>query len=208
MPTLLRRLLILLTVSFSMGGHAEAEVLGPTYPIVERDMLEEIEKTLKQKERSGELAKLQIEAIDRSRESMERPRVTKSLPRAQRNRTHYFDPTFRGTETVRDHEGAIIAEAGTSVNPLDYAHMATYLLFINGDDPKQVELVDALYRHYEGNIKIVLIEGQPLKMTRLKGYQVYFDQGGALIRKLKIEAVPSLVSQEGKRLRIDELEVK
>ena len=34
---------------------------------------------------------------------------------------------------------------------------------------------------------------------------VYFDQQGALTRKLGITQVPALVSQEGAQLRIDEL---
>ena len=36
---------------------------------------------------------------------------------------------------------------------------------------------------------------------------VYFDQQGLLTRRLGITQVPALVSQEGMRLRIDELEV-
>jgi conjugal transfer pilus assembly protein TraW len=34
---------------------------------------------------------------------------------------------------------------------------------------------------------------------------VYFDQQGALTRKLGITQVPALVSQEGLQLRVDEL---
>ncbi len=35
----------------------------------------------------------------------------------------------------------------------------------------------------------------------------YYDQQGVLTRRLGIAQVPALVSQEGKRLRVDELEV-
>jgi len=36
---------------------------------------------------------------------------------------------------------------------------------------------------------------------------VFFDQQGLLVRRLGIRQVPALVTQEGKRLRIDELKV-
>jgi conjugal transfer pilus assembly protein TraW len=36
---------------------------------------------------------------------------------------------------------------------------------------------------------------------------VYYDQQGLLTRRLGIAQVPALVSQEDKRLRIDEMEV-
>ena len=34
---------------------------------------------------------------------------------------------------------------------------------------------------------------------------IYYDQQGALTGKLRIRQVPALVSQEGRRLRIDEI---
>ena len=37
---------------------------------------------------------------------------------------------------------------------------------------------------------------------------VYYDQDGVLVRKLGITAVPAIVSQEGARLRIDEVVAK
>ena len=39
------------------------------------------------------------------------------------------------------------------------------------------------------------------------GVPVYYDQQGRLTQRLGIAQVPALVSQEGRRLRIDELEV-
>jgi conjugal transfer pilus assembly protein TraW len=34
---------------------------------------------------------------------------------------------------------------------------------------------------------------------------VFYDQGGTLIRRLGIRQVPAVVSQDGKRLRVDEV---
>lgn len=186
-------------------GVANAEVLGPTYRIAEPDMLEEIERTLKAKERSGEMARLQKEAVERSKRSLEEPKAIAGLRKADRNRTLYFDPSFRVQNTIHDHEGRVVAQAGSVVNPLDYVSMPQHMLFFDGADPAQVRLADSLHQHYKGQIKLILTKGRPFQLAKERGVLIYFDQGGALVRKMGIEAVPSLVSQEAKRLRIDEL---
>lgn len=189
-------------------GVANAEVLGPTYRIVEPDMLEEIERTLKAKERTGELARLQKEAVERSKRSLEEPQAVTGLHKADRNRTFYFDPSFRVANTIHDHEGRVVAQAGSVVNPLDYVSMPQHMLFFDGADPVQVRMADSLHQHYKGQIKLILVKGRPFKLSKERGFQIYFDQGGALVRKLGIDAVPALVSQDAKRLRIDELKTE
>jgi conjugal transfer pilus assembly protein TraW len=37
--------------------------------------------------------------------------------------------------------------------------------------------------------------------------RVYFDQGGALVRKFGISQVPAIVSQEGRMLKVNEVKV-
>jgi conjugal transfer pilus assembly protein TraW len=46
-----------------------------------------------------------------------------------------------------------------------------------------------------------------MDLMRIWQIPVYYDQAGLLTRRLGIVQVPALVSQEGPRLRIDELEV-
>ncbi|MBK6639096.1 MAG: type-F conjugative transfer system protein TraW [Rhodocyclaceae bacterium] len=183
------------------------EQIGPVYPIAEPDMLQEIERRLKEKERSGELARLQKEAIERSKQSVETPRPVQGLAAAERNRTFYYDPTYRVPQTIRDTEGNVVVAEGTTINPLDYISVPEYLLFFDGRDARQVAMAVSIMEHYKGQIKPILIGGAVLEMSRQWKRQVYFDQGGVLVRKLGITRVPSLVTQEGKKLRIDELGV-
>ena len=185
-----------------------AEQLGPLHPITEPDMLEEIHRVLKEKQKSGELARLQKEGIARSKRSIENPKPVEGLLRAERNRTFYYDPSFRVPETIKDADGRVVAEAGKVVNPLDYVSMTTYMIFVDGADPKQMAKADALFDHYKGSLKTILVNGPVADLSRARKRQIYFDQGGSLVRKFGLTRVPSLVSQEGKRLRIDELEIK
>jgi len=56
-----------------------------------------------------------------------------------------------------------------------------------------------------GRIKPIVTGGSYMNLMRRWKLAVYYDQEGALAKKLGIHAVPALVFQEGKRLRIDEL---
>ena len=197
-------LVLCLLPAFALAG----EQIGPVHPIVEPDMLQEIYRVLKEKEKSGELAKLQEEAIERSKRSIENPKPVEGLRKVEKARHFYWDPTIRVPKTIRDNEGNVIAEAGKTINPLDYVTMSKHLIFFDGNDKGQVKITQELMQKYNGTAKAIMVSGKPLDLSRQWKTQVYFDQGGALVRRLGIQRVPSLVSQEGKKLRIDELETQ
>lgn len=194
-------------MAFSNHGWAQ-EALGPTYTIVEPDMLKAIDTHLRQKEKSGDFEKMEKEAVARAKSNIENPPGVKGLLRVEKENTFYFDPSFRVDKTVKDHTGQVIAEAGTTVNPLDYATLSKHLFFFDGADPYQVKKAEQLIKHYNGLVKPIMTNGPLGQITRKWKSQVFFDQGGALVRKLGIRRVPSLVSQEGKKIRIDELLVE
>lgn len=181
------------------------EAIGPTYNIIEQDMLQAIEGRLKGLEKSGELAKKIEEAKARSLESVQRPKAVEGLGQAKVNRTYYFDPSVAVTQDIRDTNGKLIVKAGTRVNPFEFASMTTWLFFFDGTDPKQVALAERVGKQYDWNVKPIMVNGAPLELGRKWKRRVYFDQGGTLVNKMGIQNVPALVTQEGKEFRIDEL---
>ena len=186
------------------------ESLGPSYPIAEPDMLEEIQAKLKFMEKSGRLGQLQKEAIERSKQSIERPDPVKGIVKTRQARTFYFDPSWRVPRDIATPDGQIIARAGDRVNPLDYVPLSNHLLFFDQGDPKQVKKAAEILKRFNGAVKPILVAGEPLILTRQWKRQVYFDQGGHLVRRFGIKQVPALVSQDTaqKRLRIDEIDVE
>lgn len=191
------------------GVTCAQEVLGPTYPIREPDMLEEIQTKLKSMEKNGRLGQLQKEAIERSKQSIERPDAVKGVVKTREARTFYFDPSWRVPRDIVAPDGQLIARAGDVVNPLDYVPLSNHLFFFDQGDPKQVKKAADMLKRFNGAVKPILVAGEPLTLTRQWKRQVYFDQGGYLIRRFGIKQVPALVSQDPtkKRLRIDELDV-
>jgi conjugal transfer pilus assembly protein TraW len=181
--------------------------VGPVYPIAEPDLLELIQSRLQAKQASGELARLEREFLERSRQAIESPRPVAGLVRTRSPRTFHFDPSVTVPETVRDHEGKVLVPAWTRVNPLDFVSLSNHLVFFDARDGAQTRKALALRRHYRGRVHLILTGGSYIDFMKRFDVRVYFDQQGLLVRRLGIRQVPALVTQEGKRLRIDELEV-
>ena len=95
--------------------------------------------------------------------------------------------------------------AGTRFNPLDAVSLSSYWLFFDARDARQVKQADALIRHYAGRVKPILTAGDYPEVARQWQRRVFYDQYGLITRRLGITQVPALVSQEGERLRIDEM---
>jgi conjugal transfer pilus assembly protein TraW len=101
----------------------------------------------------------------------------------------------------------LLFAAGTRKNPLEVVSLSRHLLFFDGRDPAQVGRVRQLIALYQGRVKPILVGGSYLDLMQSWHVPVYYDQQGLLTRRLGITQVPALVSQEGLRLRIDELAV-
>ena len=56
--------------------------------------------------------------------------------------------------------------------------------------------------------KIILVGGKPLQLAKEIKHQVYFDQFGELSNRFSIAHVPAIVEQEGKQLKITQINIK
>ena len=201
--------LIAAATSWALGAQAaNLGTIGPTYPVAEKNLLDVIMARLRAKEASGELKRHEQEARDRAAYAVNNPRPVDGLRRAQAARTFYFDPTFTLQSNVVDSAGAVLFPAGTRKNPLEVVSLSKHLLFFDARDPGQVTRARELIEHYQGKVKPILVGGSYLDLMKRWNKPVFYDQEGALVRKFGIAAVPAIVSQEGQRLRIDEVPVR
>ncbi|MEL7689980.1 MULTISPECIES: type-F conjugative transfer system protein TraW [Sphingomonadaceae] len=174
---------------------------GAMFPVIERDLLEQIHTRLAQMEKSGETARLNQELKRRTIARVNRPDPVVGLIRAHESRSWPFDPTITLAADVRGAKGELIHAAGTRVNPLDSVKLRGDLLFFDGDDPAQI----AWALRQEANAKLILVKGAPLELMKARQRRFYFDQGGKLSEKFGIRAVPALVRQNGRMLEISEI---
>lgn len=182
--------------------------LGPTYPVKEQSLLDMIHQRLAEKERSGEIARLLEQAKSRAVESITHPKPIDGIKAAEVARTFFYDPTFTLESNVLDATGKILFPAGTRKNPLEVVAMSKHLLFFDGRDQRQVKRARELIDHYQGRVKPILIAGSYLDLMKRWRIPVYYDQQGRLTKRFQITQVPAMVSQDGMRLRIDEMVVR
>ncbi len=185
----------------------ELGVIGPTYEISEPHLLQMIERRLRDMERSGELKRLEEQARSRGIETVKHPLPLAGLHATETARTFYVDPSFTLDRNILGPQGELLFAAGTRKNPLEVVSLSRHLLFFDARDPRQVGRARQLMASYEGRVKPILVGGSYLELMKSWRIPIYYDQHGLLTRRLGIAQVPALVSQEGLRLRVDELEL-
>lgn len=178
---------------------------GPTYPIAEPSMLDDIQAILKEKQASGELARLQAGMVDRAKKMIETPAPVAGLARAGVRRQFHHDPSIRVDEALVDQNGRIVVPAGTVVNPLDYATFNQVYVFFDQRDEAQVKHVAQLLKTEIRQVKLVLTGGNPIKLMEAWDRRVFFDQQGLLTKRFGIKAVPAIVRRDGALLSIEEV---
>lgn len=179
---------------------------GAVWQIAEPDLLQQIHARLTQLERTGETARLNEQLKQRTIARINRPQPVAGLVQASIERIWRFDPTITVERDIADNRGRVIVAAGTRVNPLDTVPLRAPLVFLDGDEPAQ--LAWALKRFGSTPAKLILVKGAPLELMKARQRRFYFDQGGTLVKRFGIRAVPASVEQQGRVLVITEQAVK
>ncbi len=198
--------LLLAALLAAMAPEASAKdlgVRGATWPVAEPDLLLEIEARLAELQRSGELARLEDEARTRARRSLQEPETVPGIAPAREQFSRLFDPSIAVAQDIRAPDGTLIAATGTRVNPLERLPLTRDLIFIDGR--RAAEIAWALA--HDRPAKIVLLAGRPLDLMRRHRRPFFFDTGGRLAARFGVAATPTLIEQDGVRLRLTEFPV-
>lgn len=172
-------------------------VHGRLYEIREEDMLSYVRR------KAGEI---DMRAL---RESMERKLeesyarhsfVSLDIPSATEERVRYVDPSVNVRNPLHDHTGKMIFPAGV-VNPLDHMSLSKNILVLREDQVKRA--LEETDKRDEKPI-LLLTDGDIRRASLLAGQMVY-KASPFMLRRFQIEKVPSIVTQEGRKLRIEEM---
>ncbi|MBB3221712.1 type-F conjugative transfer system protein TraW [Pseudoduganella umbonata] len=168
-------------------------------------MLAWIERRLAAQQASGALAAKVDAAVSRAKTTLENPAPVAGITRAKTSRTAYFDPTYTAPRTIASPAGTILIAAGMKINPLTTVSLSRPLIFFDARDRDQVAFAQRYLDSREGLARPVLVGGSYVDLMHRWRIPVYFDQQGALVKRLGIRHVPAIVAQDGLRLRIDEI---
>lgn len=176
---------------------------GVVYPIKEKSLLELIYQKLGKAQKTGDIDKLQKEFQNRVKASIEKP-TGSTISSAMQSRNWLFDPSVTLKKDILNHEGIIVAKAGTIINPLKYVKMSKNLVFINGELKKEIRFAKEKLKENINN-KIILVNGNIKDVNKELEHAVYFDQESKFIKKFGIEHTPAVVSQKEELLLIKEV---
>lgn len=186
----------------------ELGAIGPVYPIHEESALDTILRRLKEKERTGELKRIQQEAVRRSINSAKNPKPVEGLTAVAERSQRLIDPTVSYTKAITTDEGQIVVPAGAKINPLLVTRLSKRLVFFDGRDRAQAEAVRRVVAKDGVRVKPILVAGSWYDTTKAWKTQVYYDQAGTLSRRFGIKAVPTVISQQGEMLLLEEVPAK
>lgn len=194
--------IILVLVSLFVMGKIDAKDLGTygtTFPIKEENLLEYLYGKLDSME-ENDLSETLEKYKNRTVESLKYPKPI-HVEEARHYRSRFFNPSITLHQDIKDHKGVTIANKGDAINPLHFVALHSPLLIIDGSNHRHVEW--ALKQ--EG--RIVLVKGSPINLEEQYSQPIYFDQNGVLVKRFSIEFIPSIVSQDGELLKIEEISV-
>jgi conjugal transfer pilus assembly protein TraW len=176
---------------------------GHTFPVQEENLITYMQSKVNNLSES-ELAAVNEQIKNQAINSFQEPKFIKGLEEASRYRLLYFDPTVCANQDILDHEGHVIVQKGTQVNPLIYTFLGNDYLFFDGSKESHI----AWAKQQAPNAKWILVKGRPLNLEERERRPVFFDQFGIITQKLNIRHIPAKVSQEGQLLKIEEFPIE
>ena len=192
------------------SGALNATVIGTfgdTYPIAEADFLTVIQAGLKKRQQSGDMTRLQQAFAKRAEQHSKRPVPVADLSPALTSSSRRFDPSITVPEDVRDATGHILVHQGARVNPLATVSLRQALLFYDADDAKQTAWATRTAQQHNGKVKFIIVNGAIDVEARRVQQPVFFDQQGRLSTRFGLRHVPTMITQEGLYLRIQEVKL-
>ena len=165
-------------------------IIGPVSEIAEPDLAEEIKKRV---------AEIDIETRARERVATYWRRAPFiDVPKARERRVRRLDPTVTTENDLRDHEGRLLAPAGTRINPMAALPLTSRVLIFDGADPAERQWARD---HIRRDRKTILITtridrdvGWPAwkSLHQALGLPIYLLQA-KLAERFAIEATPTMI---------------
>ena len=177
---------------------------GTHFPIIELDLLKQIQSRLQTMDKNGEIDRLNQKLKARTIARVNRPKPVAGLIRADKSTTRLFDPTITLQADILDHDGRRIWAKGTRVNPLDTVPLRAALIFLDGDDSAQLEWA---FAQKSKTAKLILTNGAPLKLMKARQRRFYFDQDAQIVSKFELEHVPPVITRGQNTMIVEEVVV-
>lgn len=201
------KILLVLLILFGSTTTSLAEnlgVRGDVYPIQENDLHQEIMTKLAKMQKNGDLEKLQEKYAEEAFESIKRPKSNSEIIHTKTPRTFFYEPVATLKQPIQTLKAKLLAKGAKSY-PLKVVKLTRALIFIDGDDERQVAWALDKTAEKHGKTKVILVSGSPIELINKHEMRFYFDFHSTITSKLGIKQVPAIVEQDDLRLRVEEV---
>lgn len=199
----LQQIVAMLSTLFLLAGNASAVLhdlgaLGATYPIAEKDAIEEIEEKASKTDWSKHFNKKKMEKAVKGY----RPENLVKLPRAGETRSFNVDMTYTLDFDITDNHGQILYPKGFMFNPLDYIDFPRTLIVIDATDEDQVAWLKSSDHVYTATILIT--DGAFWDLSNSLGRALFYADK-QIVERFGLKAVPSIIRQSGRYMEVKEI---
>lgn len=177
----------------------ELTTTGRTYPILERDALEEVEERARTVDWQRHLKAI--------KPTKYRPENLTKLPKAHKNNKFMVDMTYTLDNDIVNDKGELLYPKGYQVNPLDYIQYKKTLVVIDGEDPDQVQWFQSSPLAGRVDVSLFITQGISVDLAR-KFKRPVFYATTPLVGRFQLKAVPSVLRVKGREMEVQEYVVQ
>lgn len=190
---------------------ADLGIVAHTFSVREEGFTEMIKRKLSM----INLEELQKKLIKKAKERVKTPKPVEGIYPAENDRVFHHMPIYEIDEDIYLPCGKLLYSKGHQINMLDHQPLLRRVIFIDARINEQVEwlkefaLTPLSYDGKKIEDRILLIGGSVFdvkeKLDPALSANVYFDQLGEVSTGWNIKATPSVVTQEKRFLKIQEI---
>lgn len=187
----------------SDNGFKDYGLLGTTYDISEKDLIEEFKERLSKIDFVSEKEKIKSRMWD----TME----YKHLPQAIKKEIFYIDPSMHALKDITDQKGNILVKKGTIKNPLDMITLSKRYLVIDAQREDNIEFaLDLLDMEHDGAKPVLIMvtrfgntktKHSYAKLVRKFNRPIYL-LNQPVINRFDLTGIPALITQKNHLLEV------
>ena len=195
--------LIWMMISYSLTAVSkDLGSFGKVYKIQEEDALELVEKSASKVNFSDWMQSQKI----RERIENYQPKNFLVLPKVEESQVRMVDVSEILRMDIPNPKGGILYPKGTRINPLHYVFLPSILVFFDGFDPKQVDWFESVLAFKKIQVMVLLNQGKYGEISNKIKKPVYFADA-RILNRLQVKRLPSIVTQVGSLMRVEEIHV-
>ncbi len=162
--------------------------VAKTYPIAEKDILNEIQE----KARS-----VDVSSITKKSRAQWSAFIGYPLPEVTENKRRSYVPFYTTEMAIKNADGSILYPKGFTFNPLDHIQLPYRIVVFK---LSQLPKIKHLFRPTD---VLIADSGDVIEVSEKENLHVFMlDKRTA--KRLNVKAVPSIITQSGKKLIIEE----